>query len=146
MKVDFHVLEEAGSQASLRYVCSLIEKAYKDQQSVYVHTVSKEEASYLDTLLWTFSDESFVPHTVADESNDDAIQIGYSGAPAKQYSLLINLSREIPAFYTQFPHVVEIVFSDPIVQQSARDRFRQYRESGCDLSTHKINANERSYS
>ena len=144
MKIDFHVLEASSGLQSLHYVCNVIEKAYAGKQPVYVHATSKEEAERLDNLLWTYRDDSFIPHALVDSSDvtPPLIQIGFDAAPAHQQQLLINLSRDIPAFYQQFARVIEIVFNDPVVQQLARDRFRRYREFGCDLSTHKIKTSE----
>jgi DNA polymerase-3 subunit chi len=54
----------------------------------------------------------------------------------------MNLSRDIPAFYSQFKHVIEIVFPDPVVQQLARTRYKQYRDQGHEINTIKVKANE----
>jgi DNA polymerase-3 subunit chi len=140
MKVDFYILETSSRQAAWHFACSLIEKAYADQQHVYVHTPSKEEAERMDALLWTYKDDSFLPHLMTHqvENNPPPILIGYDNAPTMNKQLLVNLTQDIPPFYSEFSHLIEIVFSDPIVQQLARNRFRQYRESGCELNTHKI--------
>ena len=140
MKVDFYVLETQSSLPAWRYACTLIETAHHNAQPVYVHTASKEDAERIDTLLWTYRDDSFIPHALLDAQHENPapIQIGYGETTPEQTTLLINLSRDIPTFYQQFNHIIEIVFSDPVVQQLARDRFRQYREAGCELNTHKI--------
>lgn len=142
MKVDFYVIDNANYQQSLLTICQLIEKAYHQQQSIYVHASSAEEASRLDDLLWTFRDDSFLPHSLYDQSDEfpASIQIG-CGEIVPKHQLLINLSKEIPGFYQQFEQLIEIVFSDPTVQQLARERYRQYREQGNDITTHKIKAN-----
>ena len=105
-----------------------------------IYTDSKEEADRLDTLIWTFKEESFIPHNLyqPDEPFPPAIQIGCDITPNTHRDLLINLNLQIPLFYTQFSHVIEIVFSDPHVQQLARERYRQYREQGHELNTLKI--------
>ena len=149
MKVDFYVLENSNQQQALRFACGLLEKAYANQQQAYVHMNSETEADRMDALLWTYRDDSFIPHTVLDKRNQNIdlppIQIGYNETLSQSIPtvLFINLSNSLPAFYTQFPQLIEIVFADPAVQQFARERFRQYREDGCELTTHKINVNER---
>jgi DNA polymerase-3 subunit chi len=69
------------------------------------------------------------------------IEIGIGSEPARMEGVLVNLTNQIPSFYQQFSRVIEIVFSDPAAQQAARDRFRQYREQGCELNTHKMKVN-----
>ena len=138
--IDFYILEQATKPSSLRFACQLIEKAYQNQQQIYIHTASKDEASQLDTLLWTYRDDSFLPHHLY-VPNDDlppAIQIGYEEAPAHHQDTCFNLSQEVPVFYKQFNRVIEIVFSDPHVQQLARERYRYYRDQGNEMNTHKI--------
>lgn len=144
MKVDFYILEAASGQKSLFFACQLIEKLYAEQKQVFVHTNSREEAERFNTLLWTYRDDSFVPHQVYQEENDTPapIQIGIGGGPIKPVDVLVNLNQQIPAFYQQFSHVIEIVFSDPHVQQLARERYKQYRDQGCDMNTIKLKAHE----
>lgn len=139
MQVDFYILETGNAQQSLFYACQLIEKAYQDQQKVYIHANSKEEAERLDNLLWTYKEDSFLPHQIYQETDfPPPIQIGTGNPPSDQQDLLINLNHLIPNFYTQFKRVIEIVFADPQVQQLARERFKQYRDQGCLMNTFKI--------
>jgi len=142
MKVDFYVFDAAGKLPALRYACGLIERAYTAKEPVYVHAASKAEAEHFDTLLWTFKDDSFIPHQLFDSENPAPVEIGYQTAPLHSTGLLVNLNPAFPDFYAQYGRIIEIVFSDPTMQQLARERFRQYREKGCELTTHKINVNE----
>lgn len=144
MKVDFYVLDAAEGQRALLFACKLIEKAYLQRNKVYVHANSKQEADRLDTMLWTFREDSFIPHDVLNpsETHSTPIQIGYTETLPAAQETLINLCSHVPAFYTSFQNVIEIVFSDPTVQQLARDRFKIYRSNSCDITTHKIKANE----
>ena len=145
MKIDFYIMEKANHQQALLMACQLIETAYQENQNVHVQASSREEAERFDELLWTFRDDSFVPHEIISTTHDFSapIRIGYSAQisqPVNQPAeVLINLSREIPSFYTQFEQIIEIVFSDPTVQQLARERYRQYRDQGYEITTHKIN-------
>lgn len=139
MKIDFYVLEDTSYQQALIKACQLIETAYGNGQTVYIHVPSQEEAARLDTFLWTFRDDSFIPHQLHDktDTNPPPVQIGHTDSPPIA-DILINLSKDAPTTYQKFPHLIEIVFSDPSVQQLARDRYRQYREQGCEITTHKI--------
>lgn len=144
MKVDFYVLE-ANRQKSLFFACRLIEKAYAEEQKVFIYTHSAEEAEQMDNVLWTYREDSFLPHNMYDPSDvfPPPIQIGFADeVPAQQQDILINLNKTIPPFYHQFKRVIEIVFSDPLMQQLARERYKYYRDQGYELSTHKLKANE----
>lgn len=144
--VDFYILEEASGLKSLHYACQLIEKAHQRDQRVYIHTNSSEDAERIDTLLWTYRDDSFLPHSIYDAADEHppSIRIGYDKAYAAPESdhVLVNLDREIPPFSQKFNHIIEIVFSDPTVQQLARERFKKYRDQGYEMNTYKIKASE----
>jgi DNA polymerase-3 subunit chi len=144
MQIDFYILETASGQTSLLFACRLLEKLYRQQQRIYVHTHSHNEAERLDKLLWTYRDDSFLPHQLyqAEQDNPAPIQIGFQKAPPNPPQVLLNLSTEIPSFFSQFQHIIEIVFADPPVQQLARQRYKQYREQGLEISTHKLKADE----
>ena len=144
MKIDFYILEAASGQKSLHFACQLLEQAYADKQRVYVNASSREEAERLDALLWTYRDDSFIPHNLYHpvEDHPPPIQIGHDTAPDNHNGVLINLSREVPAFYSRFNHLIEIVLSDPVVQQLARTRYKQYRDQGHEIKTIKVKANE----
>ena len=139
MKIDFHILDNANQEHALLYACQLIELAALEQQPIYIHAGSQSEAGMLDDLLWSFRDDSFLPHALFDPKDTDApnILIGYATPPAAPKNLLVNLTPQVPTFYKEFNQVIEIVFSDPAVQQLARERYKKYRENGEEINTIK---------
>jgi DNA polymerase-3 subunit chi len=139
-KIDFYIIEETNPGARLRLVCRLIEKAHKNRHRIYIHTDVKAIALQLDELLWTYREDSFLPHNLYGEGPEPAppIQIGFDAVPEKQRDILINLGAEIPEFHQQFARVLEIVSAEPEVQTAAREHYRQYREKGYAINTHKL--------
>jgi DNA polymerase III subunit chi len=140
VKVDFYILEQADGPRSRLFACQLLEKMVEEQKRVFVHMRSREEAARFDTLLWTYRDDSFIPHQIDDakDTHPPLIQIGFGEAPTRQHDIMLNLCTELAPFYPQFQHIIEIVFSDALVQQLARERYRRYRDSGYELTTHKL--------
>ncbi len=47
-----------------RYVCDITEKFYEEGKKVHIYTSKKENALQLSRDLWTWKQNSFVPHTV----------------------------------------------------------------------------------
>ncbi|MDR3477777.1 MAG: DNA polymerase III subunit chi [Gammaproteobacteria bacterium] len=139
-RIDFYILAETDPSGRLRLACRLIEKAYKNRHRVYVNTDNEQEAKQLDELLWTYRDDSFLPHNLYGEGPEPAppIQIGYQTTPEKHRDILLNLSKTIPEFYQQFARVLEIVSNDADIQNAARENYRQYRTQGHDINTHKL--------
>lgn len=138
MQVDFYVMEDGERMQALRELCLLLEAPYAAKESVFIYTNSTKESEQLDKLLWTYREDSFLAHEIQDNDSFAApIQISHT-APVNTGSVLVNLSHSIPAFYPQFKRIIEMVYNDAAAQQSARERFRQYREQGLTLNTHKM--------
>jgi DNA polymerase III subunit chi len=142
-RIDFYVLEDAAAQARERFACRLVEKAWRLKHSVYLHAPTSEEAGRLDTLLWTYSEGSFLPHVLDTPGLDpdiaaaSPIRVG-AGEPDFEAQLLVNLDGAVPLFFSRFERVAEIVGADDTQRTLARDRFRFYRDRGYTLETHRI--------
>ncbi|HKK02764.1 MAG TPA: DNA polymerase III subunit chi [Gammaproteobacteria bacterium] len=143
-RVDFYVLDDGAEQARERFACRLAEKAWRLKHSIYLHARSLPDAQRLDTLLWTFSDRSFLPHVLAtpelapEMAAATPIRVGTGEEPAFDAELLVNLDSVVPLFFSRFERVAEIVGGDDEDRAAARERFRFYRDRGYALETHKI--------
>jgi DNA polymerase-3 subunit chi len=140
-RVDFYVLAQPDERARQLLACKLAEKAWRLDNSVYIHTKDRADAERLDELLWTFRDGSFVPHGLAnrnDGTESSPIVIGCDTEAVAARDLLINLSDEIPGFAEGFPRVAELVTSDDNCKSLSRKRYAAYRDQGHELTTHKL--------
>lgn len=139
-RIDFYILENSDPSGRLRLACRLIEKAYKNKHRVYINAENETQAKQLDELLWTYREDSFLPHNLYGDGPELAppIQIGYLVTPEKHRDILLNLSKTIPDFYQQFARVLEIVSTDADIQNAARENYKQYRTQGHDINTHKL--------
>jgi DNA polymerase-3 subunit chi len=66
-EVLFYHLE---SQPLERVLPTLLEKSLERGWRAVVETSSRERASAIDALLWTYRDDSFLPHGIAGEETD----------------------------------------------------------------------------
>lgn len=137
-QVDFYVLDRVDEQSRETLACRLAEKAWRLENTIHIHTMSRDHAERLDKLLWTFRDGSFVPHEFADSGNDAPITIGFGDAPVLARDLLITLCDEIPACAGDFARVAELVTSEESSRLKSRQRYATYRDQGHTLGTHKI--------
>lgn len=139
-KIDFYIMSDPAVNTCLQQVCQLVEKAYQQTQPVYIHTNNQSDAKQLDSFLWTYRDDSFIPHNLYTEGSSlqPPIQIGFGLAPQDHRDILINLSDDVPNFYQQFSHILEVVSSDSKQQTLARERFRFYRDNACEIATYKL--------
>lgn len=135
-RVSFYVLCGTDPGTRLSYACRLVEKAYKLQNRIHAHTADASMAKALDTLLWTFRQGSFVPHEILMPDCRPAAPITISsatpgdGPEPPDADLLINLADDVPAFFTRYARIAEIIDGQPAGREAGRARHRFYREQG----------------
>ncbi|HEY5624712.1 MAG TPA: DNA polymerase III subunit chi [Gammaproteobacteria bacterium] len=149
-QVDFYILGTSSNESWLRLACRITEKAVQRDMHVYMHTGGEADARSLDEMLWTFSQGSFIPHRMlsADLTDqcEESVLIGrhdLASLPGEtqagqRWDLLINLTADVPEFFSRYDRVAEVVDADPTRRQTGRDRFRFYRDRGYELNTHNV--------
>ena len=65
--IRFYHLERRSSEQALP---ALVEDAYAQRRNVVVEAPDKDFLERLDERLWTYSEESFLPHAIAGEGAD----------------------------------------------------------------------------
>lgn len=139
-RIDFYVLPDQKENGRALLACRLADKAYGLGHTVYVFTASEARAAALDDLLWTFRQDSFVPHEryplVGEEGSP--VLVGTAAPATVEAQVLINLADALPEGFERYERVVELVDQHPEVLMQSRERFRQYREQGCAPETHKL--------
>lgn len=137
-RIDFYVTRGNGDRHVL--ACRLVEKAYQLGHRIYIHAESQSEALVLDNLLWTFKQGSFVPHVLypCPDAHMTPVLIGHDAEPDAAGSVLVNLAGEVPPFFSRFERVAEIVDHDANHRESARARFRFYRDRGYAPQSHDL--------
>ena len=139
-RVDFYILQHNRAGAGEQLTCKLTEKAYKQGHQVYINTASEQQLKQLDDLLWTFRDGSFLPHGRynAADPDEQPILLGHAIEPDGPSDVLVNLANDIPAFFSRFNRVAELVAGDDAQREAARTRYRFYKDRGYTLNTHKL--------
>ena len=133
-RIDFY--QTSGDEHA--FACRLIDMVYRKGHQIYVHTSTEEQAKTLNEQLWTFKEDSFVPHSLHSEAVDVPIKIGFDHEPEEHQDVLINLSGQIPHFFSRFDRVAEIVPVDQNSRKSARENYAYYKERGYVLNYHEI--------
>lgn len=140
VRVDFYLLASEACDARWLLACRLLEKAYTKGHRVYVHCANQHDAEHLDELLWTFKDDSFIPHHLQGEGPEPPppIQIGFAKEPRGFNDILLNLDANIPAFFTRFKRVMELVSNVESEKEQSRIRYKAYRAKGCVMAVHEL--------
>lgn len=138
--IDFYLLPEADGIKRLQFACRLIEKAYKQKHRIYIHAEDRAMAHQLNDMLWTYRDDSFLPHNLYGDNGTPPppIQMGYDVIPENHHDILMNLHSHVPLFHSQFTRVLELIANQATAQETGRERYRFYRSKQLDIKTHSL--------
>jgi len=113
---------------------ALIEKSLERGWRVVVQSSSEERVDALDAHLWTFRDDSFLPHGTYKESNAPEqpilLTVSADNPNAASVRFLID-GAPIPLDAASYQRLV-LLFDggDPEALESARSRWREAKEQG----------------
>ena len=142
--IDFYIMSDRKPDARQLLACKIAEKAYKKGHKIYIHTESEQQSNSIDKLLWTFRGGSFIPHAVASHSitnkgeTGTPVLIGHNNEPECSPDVLINLSHEVPGFFSRFKRVAEVITEDAEQKKKGRERYKFYRDRGYELRNHTL--------
>jgi DNA polymerase-3 subunit chi len=139
-RISFYVLKGSDEQDRQVFACRLIEKAYFQGHQIYIHTDNEQQVEQLNQSLWSFRDDSFIPHQMQGDTNDKTcpIIIGHNATPPRLMGLLVNLATEQPTFFSQFERVAEFINEEPVIKTAGRERYRFYQQRGYQLEMYTI--------
>ena len=145
-RIDFYLLPDASGLAagSVAATCKLCDKATSVGHKVYVHTTDATVSESLDGALWSFRQGSFISHEKhhgqSYEDPQPLVLIGAVEPPETHHNIMINLSTEVPSFFSRFERVLEIVDGDAALRAKSRERYKFYKDRGYELNTFEQNA------
>lgn len=136
MRIDFYVLQSPSPEARLHFAIRLTEKAWQQNCSVVLLVPDTATAELLDSELWQFKPESFIPHSQVDGDAPVVITANPDLLPLRD--LLINLGPTLPGEVERFQRLAEVVIQTPDVLEPTRQRYSRYKDMGYSVNTHKL--------
>ena len=139
-RVDFYVLKSSTAKQRWMFACRLTEKAYLRDLRVVVASATVADTAALDELLWSFNEQSFVPHEIREQVPDGAapVQLTADLHSVGKADLLVNLTGSLPDGWERFERVAEIIDADDERRRLGRQRFKAYRELDVSLEAHHM--------
>ncbi|MGV8804132.1 MAG: DNA polymerase III subunit chi [Polaromonas sp.] len=136
-KIDFHV----NVADKLAYSCRLLRKAYQSGARIVVMG-DAEMLAELDTRLWTFSPQDFVPHCRADAASATLtvtpIILTGSLADCAHHDVLVNLGLEVAVGFERFARLIDVANQMPQDLAAARQRWKHYQALGHAPKKHEL--------
>ncbi|HUP92807.1 MAG TPA: DNA polymerase III subunit chi [Solimonas sp.] len=144
-RVDFYIVPEGSADSGPVTAARLCDKVALQGLRIYVHAPGAQQQEELDSLLWTQRQGSFVAHEPwTGKATGEPLPYVYIGAaadaepPASHHGVLMNLSDEVPLFFSRFERVCEFVAGDAAQRARSRERYKFYRDRGYELKTHNL--------
>ncbi len=132
-RADFYLLSQADEESRMRFLCRVCEKALQQKHRIYIYTEDKAQAEYLDRLLWSFPEDSFLPHHLMGSEPCAPISIGQGDQRPMHLDLFFNAGNTLPAFAFDFDRIAEVVIQDPASLNASRQNFVRCREQGYEM-------------
>jgi DNA polymerase-3 subunit chi len=139
-RVDFYLQKHGPPGSRLRLCCRLVERILAARQQILIHCPDRGLAGRLDELLWTFREDSFIPHGLIGATDPalTPVLISPDGSPEDRNQVLINLDPAPPPFAARFQRLCEPLDTEPAVLEAARRRWAQYKAQGWEVNHHDI--------
>lgn len=135
----FHILAQSTPAARNLHAAKLVDKAWQQGDRVCIVCDTMQQAEELDELLWNFSPDAFIPHSVVpDSATTCADPVGILLCPpvAEDWDTVIVLSATLPADADRFKRLALVAHNDPSVLNQARSHFKQLRTLGIEPKVH----------
>ncbi|WIH06995.1 DNA polymerase III subunit chi [Xanthomonas translucens pv. graminis] len=140
MRADFYLIAKPRFLTEpLRLVCELARKANDANLWTLVLARDRAQAEELDELLWAFDDDAYIPHQIAGADVDEEeaqVLIVPPGVEAPSRALVINLRDD--AYLGACERVLEVVPADPAAREPLRERWKQYKALGFEVSKYDM--------
>ena len=138
-KIDFYLVK--GDE--LLFACRLISLIYRKGHKIHVQTPSIEYAKSLDEKLWSFSEDSFIPHSLKEDQLNAPIRICTETDAPEHKDVFVNLSGSTPRFFSRFDRVAEVVPEKESDRSAARKAYSFYKVRGYEVRYHKMGRKSR---
>lgn len=132
-RVDFYHLQQKTLDEVLP---KLLQKAYSTGKRIKVKIGTEERVEFINSLLWTYNDESFLPHGSKKDGFADQQPIWLSAdienPNTALFLFLVDGAEENAETLTQYERVFNIFDGNSAeAVQQARRLWKEYKNSGC---------------
>ncbi len=134
-RVDFYHLQKAPLESVLPKLC---EKAYSTGSNIKILLGTEERVEFINSLLWTYAEDSFLPHGTKKDGfiEDQPIFISADTSNENNAKLLILADGAMPDLnvLSEYDRILNIFDgNDPIALNNARSYWKQIKQTDAEL-------------
>lgn len=135
--IQFYILASDKIEDRWHYTQRLVSQSVRRGKSVHIHTACADDTHLLLQRLEGSSPEG------SNNDSDEMVFVDHKGLDPTGESntnrqVLINLSAEVPYFFSSFETTLEIIHDEPQAKAVGRERYRYYQERGYPLKHQDI--------
>lgn len=134
MRIDFYHLQKQTLEEVLP---KLLEKAYATGKMIKIKVGNEDRVEFLNTFLWTYQDESFLPHGSKKDGSAEQQPIWLSAAddnPNNAALLFLTDEAEIAADIAAYERIFNIFDgNNPQALEQARGLWKTLKNAGAEL-------------
>ncbi len=121
---------ELPNSNKLKFVCDITEFFYNQKHSLAIYVHDQKSAIQIDQLLWTWKQDSFIPHSRSAEQDNTPVTIYTSGDEFIDTDILIQFDPIHPDKLPRFSYVIDFAeLYDKTRLNDSRRRFKELRDS-----------------
>ena len=120
--VQFYLIETDNASDQFHYALQLALQLLARGKHLHIHTGSAEGTRQMKAL---FVDK--LSH------GDERLTIEHKGEPEVNRDVLLNLSAEVPHFFSSFDSTLEVICTGCTGKDTGRERYRYYKSRGYPL-------------
>lgn len=139
-RADFYLIAKPRFLGDpLLLVCELAKRCFSANKPTLILARDPAQADLIDGLLWEFEDDTYLPHQIAGQDEDDAetpILIVTPDVDTPDRPYILNL-RDAP-FRGTCERVLEVVPADESAREPLRQRWRDYQARGFEMLKHDM--------
>ncbi|AFU98338.1 DNA polymerase III subunit chi [Simiduia agarivorans] len=132
-RIDFLAVNDASPEARLHLAARLTQRALREGRRILIACTDAGQQATLDSLLWTFEPESFIPHATDIADPQSPVTLCTGEECGDHHDVLINLQSPAPAFFSRFERLFEVICQDPSILSSTRANWAYYKSRGYPL-------------
>ena len=137
--ITFYILQSGTHNQRLAFQSKLLEQLSSNQRRVCILTENHTTNQDLDAFLWQSPEAGFLPHTTPDDPAElQNIVLCHTHVANDHNDILVNLTHDIPAQFSRFQRVIEIVNQSDHILTTSRQRYKFYQSRGYHIDQHKL--------
>jgi len=141
-RADLYLLSTPAMTEQVNFCCRLCEKAFLDFKRIHIQTSQSIQNEALDTALWTFKPESFLPHGIGQTGTPlPPIVIDSQNLQEDYFSssnLLILLATQLPNNANRFDRMCILVPNIEEEIQDARSLYKELKKQNIEVHIHDM--------